>query len=356
MTGLSLGKTYHSPYLNSSDSQVGTTLAYLQKNLRFIQPMRHILIIGLLACLCSCKLTVEPVAKQVHARGGVYAATISQDGTISLVASVMHPAGLWDITNNALRFVWKHQKEQPIVKTSISPDSLFALTADKNGLVVWDVRLGHSIVFWQTDHEITAIDLSKKGRFALVGLKNNTAELIDLANGKTIQRYYHTDKIKSVSLSPDLQFALTGSADQTTKLWATLSGKLIKTIPHKNKVSIVKFSPKGTYAISAASQAETYIIRINDAKILYRLAGHNRSISSAVFSPSERYLAIATVPNGISVWDIKQTKRIRRWILPRPSFFRPSSDIVYALAFSPDEKYIFSEDSRGMGYRWDFAL
>ena len=68
----------------------------------------------LLTSLSACQQNTTPLSQARHSAVATYDADISDDGKYSLIASVNHDAGLWDLENDVLLYSWSHSKETDI--------------------------------------------------------------------------------------------------------------------------------------------------------------------------------------------------------------------------------------------------
>lgn len=315
--------------------------------------MLKIVILAAAISLTACNSGSKPESTTTHANGGVFYATLSDDSRFALVTSVNQPTTLWDLRENKrLHFWFNTKKNNGIIANDFSPDGRYAITAEKNNIALWDIRSGKTLNYWTLPTNILAAALGNDAHYALLGFQDGNAEYIDLHDGRSIRRFTHNDKVNSVAISKDERYALTGSDDRTAKLWNVQTGKLIHEWPHKNSVVQVEISPKGNYALTAASQGDIKIWDIKSGKVLYTLNGEPTTISAARFSPSEKYIATGTLPQELKLWNMSDGKKLKSWRLPRPSYWRPSSTIVRAISFSPDEDKVYTEDSNGNNYGW----
>lgn len=317
--------------------------------------MTRFALFTLIFCFISgCDFSDRPQQTVQHADGGVNAAALSADGHYAVVASTNHEAGLWDVDQGKLLFSWQHKKQQQpdIIAVSISPEGNYAVTAEKRNFVLWNTSTGKGEQFWSTKHDILAIDLGSNGRKVLIGMKNNTAELVDIQNGQTLATMQHDENINSVALSRDGRYALTGSDDKTAKLWDLIEEKKLYSWPHDKKVMTVALSPNNRYALTSASQDTQKIWDINSGRLVHSLSQAPLTITSARFSETEHRLALGVLPRNLQLWDIEQGKEIQQWRLARSNVWKPTATVIFAVAFTDNAEELVTEDSRGIGARW----
>ena len=75
-------------------------------------------------------------------------------------------------------------------------------------------------------------------------------------------------------------------------------------------------------------------------------------IVSASFSHNDQQLVTGAPGKDISLWDVKTGERLKRWQARTRKQGKPSGAIIYAVAFTQDNQFIFSESSAGYGEKW----
>jgi len=307
--------------------------------------------------LAACESTESSLEEAQHSAFGTLDAVISRDANFAVVSTVNHGVGYWDLRNNRLLFNWKHSDDlqQGIVATNISPDSSRAITADKRNFTIWNTTSGKSYGYWRAPANIRAVALSDKGRYVLLGLEDGRAIHIDMNTGRRLEFTGHREEsVASVDLSANGLWAFTGGADYRAVLWNTKTGQPKRLFEHNTRVTKMKLSASGTYAFTSGTLGNAHIWDLRTGEEISRLDLNKREyvIVSASFSHDEKRLVTGAPGQDISLWDIHSGKRIKKWRARVRNQWKPSGAIIYAVGFSSDDQFIFTESSAGFGEKW----
>ena len=310
--------------------------------------------------LSACQTGEESVAEAKHAAIGTLDAVISRDANYAIVASVNHGVGYWDLANNSLLFNWKHSDklEDGIIATNISADSSRAITADRRNFSIWNTTSGKAYGYWRAPARIRAVAISKKGRYVLLGLEDGRAIHIDMNTGRRLEFTGHREEaVASVDLSANGLWAFSGGADYRAILWNTKTGKPKRLFEHTTRVTKLLLSASGKQAFTSGTLGNAYIWDLTTGAQIARLALRQREyiIVSARFSHDDQLLVTGAPGRDISLWDVKSGERISQWRARTRNQWKPSGAIVYAVGFTQDDQFIFSESSAGFGEKWSVA-
>lgn len=293
-----------------------------------------------------------------HAADSSYSATLSVDGSYSVVSSVHHGLSLWDIKNNALKYQWSHQgKDNNLVLVSaISANNSHALTADRDNFVLWDISTGESAGFFKVrESNIRDVAVSNDGKHLLIGKSNGVAVHITLATGRRIEFLGHQEKINSVDMTANGRFALTGSNDYVAYLWDTQTGQVVHRFNHPSRVSKVALDPQGRYLFTADSQKQAQIWDLLSGKAISRLnyAARQNVFSTVRFSPSGNFLATGAPSRKLTLWDVQSGDKLQSWTVAPRKGSRPKGAVVHSVSFINKESQLITESSSGLAEVWD---
>jgi len=289
-------------------------------------------------------------------QSGAYSAAIAAGGSHAVVGAVTHGGSLWDLGNEARLYDWNHQPGTFTVLSAVdfSPDGRYALTANPQDLVLWNVATGMAEGFWSSPGEILAADLSTGGGYALLGLGNHEAVYFDIRNGGVRSTLRHQSRVRSVALSGDERRALTGADDYTARIWDLDSGQILQQITLGNTVDTVALSPNGRFAFSSGSLDQALVWDTASGEPLFYLSGNEtlfpRKLSylSARFSDNSDRLLAGRADGTIELWDVNQGTLIKRWKAHKRAAYGPTSTGIIALEFGADGNSWLAVGSNGV--------
>lgn len=309
-----------------------------------------ILLLSILLVVSGCTRPSKAKKTWELASEGIFSAAFSNH--YALLGSTSGKAGLWDLGKKSLRFTWQHGKNQNqgIVAAALARNEKYAVTAERNSLAWWRVKDGKLMGSWGFPF-IKSVSLSKDGKFALIGM-HSQALYFALQYGKTIYNFDHKSPVGATALSEDGKFALTGSDDTTAKLWLLDSGKLRHTWKHRSKISSVALSAKSHYAVTCEALGRTQIWSPKTGKLKHKIGPNLMTVTSAKFSPNEKYLATGRSSQRIDLWQVKSGKTLKYWTPKKSTIWRPSAATILALEFTARGKSLLSAASNGYAQLW----
>lgn len=323
------------------------------------------LLIFLLAILSGCDFSDTPIRTWEHSGLGSFDAKLSQNGTLALVATVDHGTHLWDLNENQSKFIFSDKPQEKTPHQILSFRPPIATTAFKNQFVVWNTKNAQSLGFWQMPGNILSMDLTQDGRFALMGMDNNQAHLIDLKTGFTFKIFQHADNINSVAFSNNEQYVLIGSDDTAARLWDLNSGEMAHQWFHDSKITFVAMSPNNEYALISSAQHLTEIKNTKTGETISHLSfnqfplnlvsNQSSTVTTVTFSQDGQYVFTGSPPRHIYQWRINDGKLIRKWVIPTKKS-RPHAAIPLSIVLLEKEskQELIVETSNGKGYVFEF--
>ncbi len=317
-------------------------------------------LIALLFLLTACDGSKSPNKSWENAVKGTYSASLSQDGTLSIIGSITHGGSLWSTRNNERRFNWNHDaagEPTNIIASGFSPNGLFALTADHQTMVLWDTTTGQAITFWAAPNEVMSVALTPDGNYALLGLGDYTAVLFDVKRGGIQRTFYHQGRVRSVALSADGQLAISGSEDRTAKLWDVTSGKELFSWDHEEEVVTVAIAANGKKALSVAKYDKAVIWDTTSGKALGNLPltassiKRGQTFTSARFSSNGALLLTGNSNRLVQLWDTLSLKELASWTVPKRDPWKPTSASIVAVSFSGKQGVYYAIASNGFTHQ-----
>lgn len=149
----------------------------------------------------------------------------------------------------------------------------------------------------------------------------------------------HQGDVETATFSPDGSRVLTAGFDGTARIWDAASGQQIFVLPQPGEVYSARFSADGARALTASFVSPPTVW---DAKTGRKIAslGYPRT-SSAALSPDGRTFATALESNEIFLWNVDDSRELRKFSSPAyPDF----------VALSPDASQILVGPWAGSSY------
>lgn len=334
--------------------------------MNIIKPKQNVTIPILVACLlfalAGCKDS-KPVNTWTHSNQGSFDAAITVDGKKALIATLDRGTQFWDLSNKKTLYTFSHTANKKTLHriVRVAQTASIAITADDETIAIWDTETGESKAYWKLPAVPLDIDLSKDGRFALIGFNDNKARIIDMTTGTAWKTFEHADEVNTVALSHDEQYALIGSDDTAARLWNLNTGEMSQQWFMPYKITHVAISPNNQYALISSSQNNSEIRNIQTGKKICDITLRKPwlpkfiraplSISTALFSQDSQKLYTGSPPRNIRQWDVQSGKLEKEWVIPNRYFIKPMAAVILALAINQDN-FLISETSNGMGYQF----
>jgi len=240
---------------------------------------------------------------------------------------------LWDVkTGKQLRRFEGHRGPIPGIAISAN-DKLLASGSWDGTAQVWDLATGKA-VFTQPGHQqkVWSVAFSPDGKTLATGSDDNTVRLWDADTGKELHRLTgHGGTVDHLSFSPDGKVLTAGSWDHMLRRWDATTGKKLK--EHRYGGIGTAESPDGKLVASGPLDGTIRVYERDTGREVRSFKTHNLWVCG-VFSPDSKYLAAGSEDKDgkVILWDLKTGKEVRR--------FQGNPHYVYALAFSPDGRFL----------------
>ena len=239
-----------------------------------------------------------------------------------------------------------------------SPDGRFVLSATTSALKLWEIDSGLEMrTFTPKSGSLNSASFSPDGRFVLGA--SNGVEMWDAATGEKV-RTFSKEALNSQYYSADFsangKYVIAGFFTGDVFVWKAETGERIQTLKEVPNYSLQVFSsavlsPDGRYAASGGVGIDSKIRLwdVTNGKLLHRLSGHSKHISSLTFSPDGRFL-LSGGKKKIKLWEVVTGKLVRTF----GDFFSSQNDVT-SLTFSADGRYALSSNGKGEMVYWDVA-
>lgn len=165
---------------------------------------------------------------------------------------------------------------------------------------------------------VLAVALSTDGGYFATAGVDATARLWAVNTGQEVLCVNHEDIILAIAFSSDGHYFATAGEDATTQVWEVETGRRVACLVHEASVHDVAFSLGRNCVVTATgsqlfpqSVHTTSTITVWDVttaqKIMY--VTHKCGVSACAFSPTGKYIAIASLDGVIGIWATDESRQ-----------------------------------------------
>lgn len=284
---------------------------------RTVSPFRWCWPLALLVLLLGCT-QAQPSRVQALAHSPALSVSLSPASELALVGSLAHGASLWHLESEARWADWRHQGEaDTVVKSSaFSPDGLFAVTADDQSIVAWNVASKQAIGYWATEGRVRAVAISNGGRYVLAGLSTQQALWVDVSGRLQPSFIPHAESVGAVWLSADGLLGVTGADDGMVRVWDLPEGEALMTQRLPSMVTSLAMSPDEARLFAAPDWGHGVIWNWGRREVLSRIGSPRTALARASFSADGTQLLTASPSSDLATWSVREGQRLRHWTVP----------------------------------------
>ncbi len=165
-------------------------------------------------------------------------------------------------------------------------------------------------------NNVTALAVTKDGKFLATGSTDKTIRLWDLSSGVArLARVFqgHSEEVSALAFSPDGKTLVSGSNDQSVRLWkVSLSDDHQNFEEHKGYVWSAAISADGKHLADAGVDRVIYL-RDANGKVQHKLEGHTAPITALAFNADSTKLVSVGGDQVVRLWDAKAGTKLKEW-------------------------------------------
>jgi WD40 repeat protein/cell division protein FtsB len=284
--------------------------------------------------------TSEEISRVKH-DSMVRSVAISPDGSYVVSGGDDFRVRIWETETGRLMAYSQHIGA--VMGIDISPDGAYIATASRDNTArIWDAKTGGEIIRMTHDGSVFFVSFSHDGKFAVSGGSDKTARIWDALYGVEYGRMTHSSQVYSAAFSPDGVHVVSGGDDNLVRVWKTITGAEISRVTHDGRVYVGRFSPDGNYVATGGSDNLAHVWDISTNTEVFQ-SQHDGPVHSLEFSQDgKRFLVGAgTILRVIDVATWKEKQKMIH------------DDEIYAVAFSPDRRYVISGGKDNTARVWD---
>uniref|UniRef100_A0A0E0K8V9 Uncharacterized protein n=1 Tax=Oryza punctata TaxID=4537 RepID=A0A0E0K8V9_ORYPU len=202
-----------------------------------------------------------------------------------------------------------------------SEDNLLMSTSH-NAVKIWNPSTGDCLRTIDSDYGLCSAFVPGN-RYALVGTKSGTLEIIDINSGSSIEVIEaHTGSIRSIVLIPNedgtasARGFVTGSADHDVKFWEyqlmqksdtdskQLSVTNVRTLKMNDDVLAVTISPTGKHIAVALLDGTVKVFIMDSLKFFLSLYGHKLPVLCMDISSDGALIVTGSADKNLKIWGL----------------------------------------------------
>jgi WD40 repeat protein len=286
--------------------------------------------------------TGEPLKVFEGHQGPVTVVTISKDDQYILSGSNDKTAKLWDIKKGICVKTFRgHQQVVRAVaftddmKHIVTASGLPSLPPMDNSIKLWDIETEKEIRKIG-EHEDVINTMSIRGNYVISGSDDATIRIWGIDKEEEIKEIQENSLVTAIALSKDGKYVLAGTAKGAIHLWNLVDKKVERTFrsnKYKASVRSIIWDSESGYFFSVH---DANIVKWStlDGDIHNVFQGYNQPAYALACSQSGKFIASSNIQEGISLWNM-QTGRIIRGI---------ASNLLGAnrLLLSKDDRYLYA--------------
>jgi WD40 repeat protein len=235
-------------------------------------------------------------------------------------------------------------------RCEFTPDGKRLIGAGREGsLTVWSASAGSEFGFFNIYDTIYALDLSRDGSKALIGMHGGDlgwSGIVDLQSGQMLTEFLgQRMAILSVAFSPSENLVATGGATQTIYLWDAKSGARLQDLAgHSDVINDVIWSRDGAKLFSSSRDRTVRIWDTTNGAQIGSISGTYGEVGRLELGPLGNKLIGACSDFTARVWGGDSYEEI---------FSFRHSGVVHSARFTPDGKRIITSSDPNTLTIWD---
>jgi WD40 repeat protein len=262
---------------------------------------------------------------------------------------------IWDVATGKKGVVLK-AKEKPLIPFFFSPDGKLLAAWEEGTATIWDITSGKTLHAFQSSEKKWPLPYPPTKGFASCGVEENHVYVRELGSGKQMLSLDLPEKdiqIVGIDLASKMvafsksKMAPFSKNEGSLSVWDAAAKKTLWT-EDPIDLTAVQFSPKATYTF-AKRDTET-----GSEGIVFQTTSGARKLSVKIesawpekfaFTPDEKFLFSGNSKGKVQIWDLSRGKEV--------GSFRGHTEPVDRLSFSDDGKSLATTSWDGTVKIWD---
>ncbi|MBN2417598.1 hypothetical protein JXO52_17305 [bacterium] len=213
--------------------------------------------------------------------------------------------------------------------------------------------------------QVTAMQISKDGRFLACGTEEGGIIIRDIGAGRTIRTLdAHRSAVRSLLFDKGSQRLLAAGDDGRVTVWDLYSGAgELEIRDFGSRIREIALSPDDRMLAAAGDRKEVYVWEFPAGRLKATLKGHKKAVIAAAFSSDGDQLFSIGEDRQMIVWDVNTLEPVRKNSIEARTISGSGIDIKSA-DFSADrsfagigiEEHILAKGGRGMIFKYNLTF
>ncbi|PQQ19784.1 WD repeat-containing protein 3 [Prunus yedoensis var. nudiflora] len=199
---------------------------------------------------------------------------------------------------------------------TLSSDNSLLMSTSHNAVKIWNPSTGSCLRTIDSGYGLCGF-IFPNSKYALVGTKGGTMEIIDIGSGTSIEVVEaHGGSVRSIAAIPNENGFVTGSADHDVKFWeyqfkqksAQDSKQLmvsnVRTMKMNDDVLVVAVSPDAKYILVALLDCTVKVFFLDSLKLFLSLYGHKLPVLCMDISSDGDLIVTGSADKNLKIWGL----------------------------------------------------
>lgn len=269
----------------------------------------------------------ETLAEIQHSQA-ITAVAFSSDGHWAATASLDATVQVIDLTNNSVFTVL--QENSPVTSLAFSPDATWLTTGAQDGTArVWMAEFSDSTPIQAGSSAVSTVAYFPGGHVMAIVRMDGTIRIWDPGANYDEPFTKLDGPADHFLISPDGTFVLTVNQDNHISVWDSANGFEFSSDTLDSTINTISISPDRQWLVTGDANGLAQVRTINLEGETG--SGHSAYVSSAVFSPDERWVASGSYDGSVIIWDAENRAIVKELEL---------AGYISVLAFSPNARWL----------------
>ena len=172
-------------------------------------------------------------------------------------------------------------------------------------LRIWNIQTGECLKTFQSEGEVVgAIAVSCDGALLVTASSQKTLSIWDVRYGCYFSvQQAHRNRISEISASEDWRRIGSGGLDRKVRVWDSLTAECLDIYDRKISHGGISLGLDGQHLVSAGPRPLVLVWDTQSGKCVKGLKGHDKEVTSVVFSSDSTKIISGSADRTIRIWD-----------------------------------------------------